>query len=259
MPRLLPVAIALTLLLVACSRPDPAQLLQAAMTAARENRLPQAEQLSRQCLRAAPGNVDALILNSYCKFLADERATERKKALYNLKKATEIAPDSFAAHYFHGWALLQNRQSLDAIRSLESAYQLLPKDSPHRANLRLFLATCYIENNLQDKALRILQPLQRFKPYRDWPELYNCLGLLAIKRMQPKQAQYFFETGLRIAPDNETLLQNLAVTLDQYGNNPKQAAILYRKCQAAKFRRREFDETLTALEHRIKQLAPLLR
>jgi tetratricopeptide (TPR) repeat protein len=255
MPRFLLPAIALALLLASCSRTDPAQLLQDAMAAARENRLPQAEQLSRESLRAAPGNIDALILNSYCKLLSDERKTEREKALYNLQKATQLAPDHFAAHYFCGWAMLQNRQSLKAIRFLERAYELLPKDSPHRANLRLFLATCYIENNLQDEALRILQPLQRFKPYRDWPELYNCLGLLAIKRMQPKKAQFFFETGLRIAPDNETLLQNLAVTFDQYGNDPQKASLLYRKCQAAKFRRREFDETFKALERRTRQLA----
>ena len=255
MPRFLLPAIALALLLASCSRTDPAQLLQDAMAAARENRLPQAEQLSRECLRAAPGNIDALILNSYCKLLSDERKTEREKALYNLQKATQLAPDHFAAHYFCGWAMLQNRQSLKAIRFLERAYELLPKDSPHRASLSLFLATCYIENNLQDKALRILQRLQRFKPYRDWPELYNCLGLLAIKRMQPKQAQKYFEKGLQLAPDNETLRLNLAVTFDQYLDNPQKASINDRICHAAKKRRHESDEAFKALERRIPQLA----
>ena len=257
MPRLLPIAATIALLLASCSRTDPAKLLQAAASAARENRLPQAEQLSRECLRAAPGNVDALILNSYCKLLSAERDPDRQQALYNLNKATSIAPDNFAAHYFHGWALLRCHRSGEAIRPLERAYQLLPQDSPHRSNLRLFLAQCYLENNLQDEALRILQPLQRFKPYRDWPELYNCLGLLAIKRQQPKQAQFFFETGLRLAPDNETLLQNLAVTLDQYCNDPQRAAVCYRKCLAAKFRRREFDEAFQALERRTRQLSRL--
>ena len=257
MPRLLlPTALALVLALASCSRPDPTRLLTAAVQAARENRLPEAERLSRECLRAAPGNVDALILNSYCKFLSDERASERKIALYNLSKTTNLAPDNFATHYFYGWALLRNKQSLDALPELERALKLMPKDSPHLANLRLLLATCYIENNLQDKALQILQLLQRVKPYRDWPELYNCLGLLAIKNGQAKTAKRFFENGLDLAPDNETLLLNLAVTFDQYLNAPDEAMKCYNKCKAAKFRRKEFnDEAFKALDRRTRQLA----
>ncbi len=254
MKRFLPIFLLLFVtIFCGCNRVDSTLLMQKAVEAIQQNRLEAARECTAQCLKVNPEYVEALLLNNYCSFLLENNDNARRQALYNLAKCTKLAPELLDAWYYYGWALVANKQSSDAILPLERAYALLPATGGPRSQIQLLLGLCYAENNLQAKALSMLQPLQFRKPYNTWPELYNQLGLLALKRKQPNQAITFFKRGLQHAPDNDVLLQNLAVTHDLYRNDLRMARLSYRNCLAAKAKRHDREGQLR-IQNRLRQL-----
>jgi len=222
------------LLMTGCSRMDLSQEMHTAVEFAKHQQYAEAKIYAQRCLDYAPDLLDAVLLYNYCVLMTETRESAQKQALYNFSKATKTHPERYDAWLFYGWALVDNRQYRDAIEPLETAFKLAPQKSPHRARIQLLLGQCYVNTNLQAEALRILQPLKGKSPYRSWPELYNCLGLLARRRQDARVAISFFQRGLQLAPGNEALLQNLAVTYDLDANDPTNARKTYIKLLAQK-------------------------
>ncbi len=225
---------ALLLGLASCAQPDLSQQMHLAVEAAAQQQYTEAAKYAETCLEYAPDMPEAILLSNYCHFLMENRESARKQALYNLSKLTKSAPDRYDTWLFYGWALVENNQLRDAIDPLERAYKLVPAKDPNRPRIQMLLGRCYVNNNLQKQALGILQPLQIKAPYSQWPELYNCLGILALQRQNAKLAVTFFQHGLSLDSRNEVLLQNLAVTHDLYLNDTANARKYYIACLVQK-------------------------
>ena len=239
--------------LASCNRTDLSQEMSLAVSAARQGHYETALSHAESCVAFSPDNVDALLLKSFCQFMLETKQERRRQPLLNLHKCTHLAPERFEPWYFYGWALLENGQSRDAIEPLRKAAEVLGRSDQRHQQVQLLLERCYAANNLLDDAMRILQPLQAKKPYCDWPELYNELGLLALKRGKPEIAVRFFETGLKHSPQNEVLVQNLAVTYDLHLNNPERAKNYYGRCLTIKHYRNNKSDAIR-IQNRIKQL-----
>ena len=257
-----PICLAAMLLAAAlptgCARRDVNLLMSQAYAAARQGDLALAQDLTAECLKQNSSHTQARILNNYCRFSRQGSEADRRQALYDFSKGTILEPDNFDCWFFYGWALAESGQTQQAIVPLEKALALLPPKGGPRPKVQLLLGRCYAENNLQDKALAILQPLQIRDPYRAWPELYNCLAMLALRRKQSPQAVRFLKEGLRRDPANEVLLRNLAIVYDVYVNSPAEACDYYRKCLKRTVDRGDKEEAQT-LTRRLMQVNRRIR
>ncbi len=246
------------LLLAGCARRDVNALMSQAYASAQQGELSMAQELTAECLKQNASYMQARLLNDYCRFCRQGSETDRKQALYDLSKCTILEPENFDCWFFYGWALAQSGQTQQAIVPLERALALLPSKGGPRPKVQLLLGRCYAENNLQDKALALLQPLQMRDPYRTWPELYNSLGMMALRRKQAPQAVRFLKEGLRHDPANEVLLRNLAVVYDVYVDSPAEACNYYRLCMKRAFDRGDQEEA-QRLTRRLMQVSRRVR
>ena len=242
-------ALLAALLLAGCARQDMDTLMSQAYAAAQQGDLAAAQDLTDECLKQNASYMQARLLNNYCRFSRQGSEIDRKQALYDLSKCTILYPDDFDCWYFYGWALAESGQTQQAIVPLEKAMLLLPTKGGPRPKVQLLLGRCYVENNLQDKALSILQPLQIRDPYRTWPELYNSLAMMALRRKQNEQAVRFLKEGLRRDPANEVLLRNLGVVYEVYVNNPAEACNYYRQCMKRALAREDREEAQLLAQH----------
>ncbi len=243
----------LLLFLPACAPPDNTSELLQALQDAQNGLLGEALFRSELCLRNSPEDVNALLLNSYCIFTTATENTQKAKALFNLDKATRLAPDSFTAWYYYGWALCENQQYREALPVLEKAFEMLPEGSPKKGEILLLLGRCSSHNNLQEKGLRYLQPLRIHPPYNRWPEVYNSLGILALNRTDYRNAERAFKQAMELDQNNPALMQNLAVTYDLYLNDPKKAKAAYIQCLLALGNQKNL-QTRLQIQNRLRQL-----
>jgi tetratricopeptide (TPR) repeat protein len=243
----------LLLFLPSCTPPDSTSELLQALQDAQGGLLGEALFRSELCLRNHPEDVNALLLNSYCIFVTATEPSQKAKALFNLDKATRLAPDSFTAWYYYGWALCENQQYREALPILEKAFELLPAGSSKKGEVLLLLSRCSSYNNLQDKGLKYLQPLRIHSPYNRWAEVYNNLGILALNRTDYPGAERSFKQALELEPNSPDLLQNLAVTYDLYLNDPIKAKKTYIQCLLA-LGNQEHLQTRLQIQNRLRQL-----
>ena len=242
-------------LLASCGRPEVEKTMERAREAALQGRLQEAIDETEHCLRYIPRLAEAQILHGYCLFLNASRESVRSQAIYNLHKATRSFPERYDAWLFYGWVLLESGDSRNAIPPLQEALRLLPQGSPHRGKIQMLLGKCYLQNNLQAQALQILQPLRIREPYRNAPELYNSLGLLAMMRQSPQIGVAFFQEGLTRCPRNEVLLQNLAVAYDLYLNDIPRAKRAYIQCLQVKQQGGQDPEGCQRIVDRLRKLS----
>jgi tetratricopeptide (TPR) repeat protein len=236
MKKILAIAILLVILLLwgGCNVVGLDDELKAAREAAFHGDYEEAMRHTDLCLGIAPKNVDALLIHGFCQYSSTTAgALNKASALRNLEKATKLAPDRLDAWLFYGWALYNNGMSHEAIEPLERALALAPADSRHRGDIMLMLGRCCVHNNLQQKAMNYLQPLRVRKPYNQWPEIYNSLGMLALHRGERQKALDNFSKAYALSPNNPDLLQNIAVTFDLHLQRPDLARRYYIKTLAA--------------------------
>lgn len=255
MGRLVPILLyAFVSFWVSCDRTDLGREMTLAVAEAHQGHYDLALAHANSCVAFAPENVDALMLKGFCQFMAETKPDRRRQPLMSLHKCTTMAPERFEPWYFYGWALVENGQLRDAIQPLREALRLAPPNATKAQEIKLLLERCYLANNLLDEAFSILQPLQGRLPYRNTPELYNELGLLALRRQTYTLAERHFQHGLKLDPRNEVLLLNLAITYDLYLNRLDQARFYYAKCLQVKALRGDLDGRLR-IQERLRQLA----
>jgi len=219
---------ALLLFLCSCTRPNIESEMSQALALAKEGKYSEALSHTEQCLRFSPESVNAMLLHGFCQYSQPTAGGTSKAAAYKIfERATKMAPERFDVWYFYGWSLYENDMNHGAIAPLEKALSLLPSTSPLRNQLRLMIGRCCAHNNLQQKAMQYLQPLRVFKPYSEYPEIYNSLGLLALKRGESQEAINQFAKAYTLDKGNPAVLQNIAVTCDLYMNQPGAAKTYY--------------------------------
>lgn len=246
--------LALSATLTSCMPPNQGERLQAALHELQVGNFAESLHLSELCLGTNPDDVTALLLNGYCRFITASDNAQKAKAVSTLEKATRMAPDSFTVWYFYGWSLAVSGQSQEAIEVLEQAFTLMPTGSPHKGHLLFMLGQACTANNLQSKGLKYVQPLLVYQPYRNWPDVYNALGMLALKRADYREAVRCFNAALKLESSNPQVLQNLAVTFDLYLNLPRIAREYYLRCLASGQGRLD-AQTSTRIHNRLRHIA----
>ena len=233
------------LFLAGCSGAPSADILQKAKAAAAAGQWEHAEILAEKAADQKDMEVDATILRALSQHYQDKTVA----ALDTIEKAVELDPGSFAAQYFHGWLLCQEKRWADALLPLKRALKL----DTSNANVLVLLAKCSLHQNLI-QGTSYLQALRRFDEYRDSAELYNTIALLWLGRPDYDMAKSYFLKALEKDPHNTVVLQNLAVLHDTYLNDETAALKYYKSClresQLAK------DEVRAkAVVERLRQLA----
>lgn len=246
--------LALSLGLTSCMPPNQGERLQAAVAAVQAGDFAESLHLTELCLGTDPDDVMALLLNGYCRLVTAGDHAQKAKAVSTLEKATRLAPESFTAWYFYGWSLVGSGQSQEAVEVLEQAFTLMPAGSPHKGHLLFMLGQVCTANNLQSKGLKYVQPLLVHQPYRNWPDVYNALGMLALKRADYREAVRCFNEALKLESGHPQILQNLAVTFDLYLNLPRIAREYYLRCLVSGQGRLD-AQTTVRIHNRLRQLA----
>ncbi|MFA6815578.1 MAG: hypothetical protein WCS73_04705 [Lentisphaeria bacterium] len=168
------------------------------------------------CLRNDNHNIEALLLNSLCQLKSPSGVLGISKALFNLEKATSLAPQRYDTWYYLGWGKVQCKKYREALPALEKALKLLPPGNKRREDILLLIVRCCIKNNLYTKGFQYLQPLRCLEQYASDPNFYNITAILALKRGDEHTAVSHFIQALKKDPSNATVLQNIAVYFDIY-------------------------------------------
>lgn len=224
------IILALAFILAGCTQSQINDELQQGLDKAKAGDYAGALVHTERCLRISPDSVNALLLHGFCLYsLPSAGGTSRANAFKHLEKATKLAPERFDVWYFYGWSLYENGMDHNAIQPLETALSLIPaKDrDKYYSSILMMLGRCAAHNNLQQKALKYLQPLRVRKPYSNMPDTYNSLGVLAVKRNKPSEAIELFAQAYKLDKNDPTILQNIAVTCDLYLNQPAVAKSYY--------------------------------
>ena len=244
----------LSVILCGCNRVNPVVEMERAIEDMRAGRLAEVIVRTDACLKFDSNNIDAKLLNNYCRFMLAPKEGERSNAMYELAKCTKLHPESAAAWYYYGYVLVQSNHSRVALEPLRKALELMPVESPARTSCKLLLAKCCVDNNLQEEARRLLQQLKLVTPLEARPQLFNALGMLALKAGNYRQAMGYFTNGLNFSRKNEVLNQNLAVTADLYLNDVETAMKYYRQCMALRAMRGDTDG-VKVVQRRLRQVA----
>ncbi len=232
-------AVAGLLLLSSCQRRQESNALDDAYQALVAGRHAEVLTLTEQYLRQRPDDIDGLLLNSYSVQVTASDRGARSKAIFNLDRATTLAPSRYDVWYVYGWVLYENARYEDAIKALEKAEALImdvkapgASDQALLASARFLIGRCCMHSNLP-KGLAYLQVLRLQEPYRRWPELYNTMAILSLKQGLYSNALGWLGEGLRLEPNNAGLLRNIAVVYDIYLANPRLARVFYVRCLGA--------------------------
>lgn len=220
-------------LLSSCRQRQEDTTLSDACQALAAGRHAEVQTLTEQYLRQRPDDIDALLLNGYSVQVTASDRGARSKAIFNLDRATNLAPSRYDAWYVYGWVLYENARYEDAMKALEKAEALIvdlktpsSSDQALLANARFLIGRCCMHSNLP-KGLAYLQVLRLQEPYRRWPELYNTMAILSLKQGLYSNALGWLGEGLRLEPNNAGLLRNIAVVYDIYLANPRLARMFY--------------------------------
>lgn len=232
-------------LLAGCGGEPAPDILEKAGAAAATGQWEHAEMLADRATSNKEMRPDALVLLA----LANHYQDDVLDALESIERAAELAPASFAAQYFHGWLLCQNKRWADALPPLKRALEL----DPSNPNVLVLLAKCCLEQNLL-QGTSYLQALRRFEQHRESAALYNSIGMLWMGRPDYDMAKNYFMKALEKDPKNAVVLQNLAVLHDVYLNDEATALEFYKFCLRESQLNKDDVRARTVVE-RLRQLA----
>ena len=230
-----------------CSRGSSgSEPLDDAMAAARDQDWERGATLAGRHLAthddAAP---EAHMVRGLCLYMSGKQDA----AMNSFEAAAVAAPKNFLAQYFYGWALCESEQYESALPVLERAHRLRPE----HVDLLVLLSRACLANNLV-RGTKYLGQLQEYPAFSDGPEIDNALASLSLARHDYDQAREYFLQALAKDPDNEVVLQNLAVLHDQFLHDVSRAVFYYKRCLGAA-QRHGNNERQARTRARLLQLA----
>lgn len=182
--------------------------------------------------------------------LALEQCGGKSGALDEIKKASELDPKNFTAIYTKGRMLLEGEHYEDAIGPLRDARKMRPEDP----NVLLLNGKCAMHMGLYDESMSCYQGLARNAQFSGRPEIYNELAVIMLKKKDIRKASKLFELALRKAPENHTVVLNMAVLLDRHLRNPQEALKFYQKYLELTLSNPELKNKRAAIDARMQEL-----
>ena len=182
---------------------DVAQLLEQAVAAHRQGKLPEAESLYRQILSVAPTHFDALHL------LGVTQAQQLKfpAAIESIGKAIAIKPHEAVAHSNLGNALRGYGRLADAVASYDRALQLDPTNFDAQYNR----AHALRDLGRLDEAVVAYDAVLHIRP--EFPEALHYRGNVLFDLKRPSEALASYDAELRLCPDDASALNSRGIAL----------------------------------------------
>lgn len=240
---------ALVLLLAAsCGGPPNGEALKKAASALEEGNFQRAAELGRRAAKSEDHRIDGLVLSG----IAQALAGKNREAADTLRQAWRDAPEHFYAAYFLGWSHARMQQYGEALEPLERAVQL----RPDHTQARILLSRCCLEQNLPAgiEHLRELERQDAFAGAQERAVLHNDTAYLLVMAEQHRQARKSLDQAANLAPDNPRILQNKAILLDRYLDDPRIARRFYIRALAA-YQKLNDDGPQAAIRQRLRQLS----
>lgn len=163
------------------------------------------------------------------------RAPDYEKATAAFRRALELEPDYFDAQVKLG-------SSLRELGRLDEATQLLRqchKDQPNDPAAVLLLAQCESESGDVPAARSLLEGL--LGEYPDLPAAQIELGKIELEDGEFEQAANLLRRAVKLEPQNDSALYNLATALKRLDRNEEAAESLARWSEIQESRRRLRD------------------
>jgi Tfp pilus assembly protein PilF len=201
-----------------CAKYNPDDLFSEAVIDAASAHWDEALASTEQALRSDASHLPSLVLKGLCQHYV-QRPVEAEETL---RAAAELAPEDFAAQYFHGWILCEAGDHEGAMAPLRRARGLRPE---HPETLAL-LSRCCLALDLPE-GIEYLKALRGDPTYGKGPAVENGIALLHLSQGDMVQARNHLFAAIRRDPKSPVVAQNMAVLYDQYLCDLKEARRYY--------------------------------
>ncbi len=240
-------ALAVVLTVSGCGRKSTAETMQMAMEAAENGNWVEAMKYAGVVTERDPGDSAAWAL----KTIAAERAGQPRVALENARRGAELCPDSYAVQYTYGRLLAaQPGREADAQACLRRAFNLNRNDGK---SLALALQCAARLNRPEARAYYDI--LEHLDPaMAAMPEIQSSVGIYSLLSGDLHGGLTRLIEAFKAAPDNPTVVLNLARALDVYIREPNKATPYYQKYLELASRNPEVSGTRTEVEARVREL-----
>ncbi|MCS1408599.1 MAG: Photosystem I assembly protein Ycf3 [Verrucomicrobia subdivision 3 bacterium] len=195
----------LLLCLVGCTPPGPAALLEGE-TLLNEGEISAALKTLRKATELLPNHPQAWNLLA----LTYHRSGDAKEAARAYQKALEVDPNFVVARYNLGYLLLENEE-FKAAESQFKTYEILVDNDPR---VWVKMGTAQLgAGNLEEATASYETALGHS---RTFPEAWNGLGLIRVKKAQPRKAFDYFNTAVEVDDQYAPAFLNQAIVAHQY-------------------------------------------
>lgn len=213
-------ALVLLAVVTGCGPSTPEECLDRAMLSASAGEWKGAFKLASRAVKLAPGNIEALVMQS----ITARRCGKPETAYEAASRAVNLDPSSFAAQYTLGRVCMDDpTRSEEAKRALVNAFKLRRDD---RDTLVLLCNLC--ERDALSSHLTFLTLLRRDPEYAGHPALYNQLGIAYMRIKDHAKARAAFVNAWKFGRNDPNITYNTACFFDRYTNSAQAAAKLYR-------------------------------
>jgi tetratricopeptide (TPR) repeat protein len=185
--------------------------------------------------------------------LAYHHANRPERAIEAYQKALKRNPDLLEVHYDLGCVLLavNKPEQLESARSEFTAYTLR---RPKALEGWLKLGTAQLRLGELAAAEKSFNEVRRLDAQN--PEALNNLGIILLRRNNPREAASYFNTALLQKPDYAPALLNLATVSQTHLNNPKLALQNYQHYLALNPRPANWDAVNTVMRELEREVNP---
>lgn len=215
--------IALTAVALTSCGPDrrsTAEILDDAVSSGNINKWQDALEDAKNAARREPNNPSALMMLA----IAYENTGRKDLAIQAARTAAGLANDDYNAQYLLGRLYYETPKNIqDCIEPLLRAKKIKPNDP----NVLILLGQSARKLNLQ-KPEQYYAALTKTARFKKRPEPWNEMGIIYASRNDLGNAANCFVNAYRAAPDNHTVVRNLAIFMDRC-NRKKKAVLFYKK------------------------------
>lgn len=196
-----------------------------------------------QALKIEPENPVALFSRARLHFLRDEP----KEASEDLKKFLQFRPDNPQGILLRSMIAASDGHFQEAVADL----QLLLRADPRNAELRMHLGSYYVADQRPRKAIEVFTSLIEEDKDKADVRVLRARGDALLSIGKHKEAVADYEAGLKIKPDDEGILNNLAWVLatspmDDVRDAKRSIELGTKACEVTKYEKPHILSTLAA-------------